>query len=191
MAEQPRKVINDPRALQALAHPVRVDLLNHLLAHGPRTASQCAAAMGGSASNYSYHLRHLARFGFVEAMEPDDRRERPWRAAAPGFTLGDPGDDSPAQVAAGQALNATQVDHNARMALAYYRRIDTVAPEWREAANFNTYVLHVSPAELADVCQQIDDLLRPLRAPVRTAAPGDARPAHLALNAFPLPEQPE
>ena len=41
----PRRV-TDADALKAMAHPLRVSLLNHLLAVGPRTASECAEAVG-------------------------------------------------------------------------------------------------------------------------------------------------
>jgi len=74
--------ITNPRLLRALAHPARIAILEHLILDGPATATQCADVAGLSPSACSYHLRALARFGFIE---PDpgsavDGRQRPWRS---------------------------------------------------------------------------------------------------------------
>ena len=60
-----RRAVTDVRRLAALAHPLRAALLSHLLAVGPRTASECAAAVDASPSNCSWHLRQLEKHGFV------------------------------------------------------------------------------------------------------------------------------
>src|SRR5829696_8009060 len=96
-----RREIRDVRALSALAHPVRTALLSHLMAVGPRTASECAPVVDASASNCSWHLRQLARYGLVEDVGSADGRERRWRAAATGFQFTGEG---PAGRAAEQAL---------------------------------------------------------------------------------------
>ena len=62
--------ISDPRALRALAHPARLSLLQHLVLDGPATATECAEVAGLSPSACSYHLRALARYGFVDE-DPD------------------------------------------------------------------------------------------------------------------------
>src|SRR5947209_12155856 len=80
--------ISDPRALRALADPLRLALLDRLISFGEQTAAQCADAVGSTASNCSYHLRILARIGLVEPGSSPDGRERPWRAAATGLEFG-------------------------------------------------------------------------------------------------------
>src|SRR6188472_3238622 len=76
--------ITDPQALRALAHPVRLDLIEVLTALGPATAAQCARRLGTSQASCSFHLRQLARYGLVEqAPDTGDRRERPWRLTDP------------------------------------------------------------------------------------------------------------
>src|SRR5919201_871910 len=85
MARETRRRITEPEALEALAHPVRLELMNYLMAQGPATASTCARAVGDTPSNCSYHLRLLARFGLVEEVSSADGRERPWRALVTGF----------------------------------------------------------------------------------------------------------
>ena len=181
-----RRTISDVRALAALAHPVRVALLNHLLAVGARTASQCSAAVAASPSACSYHLRQLARWGFVEPVAGEDARERPWRATATGFAFGER-TDNPEMLAAQQALLAIQLDSDVALAREFLRRADDLEPRWRDAAEFGRFSLQVTPAELAELVGRLDALIRPLIGLTRTDAPADARPVHLTLSAFPDP----
>ena len=80
MARERRRKIAEPEALDALAHPVRLDLINFLMSNGPATASACARAVGDTPSNCSYHLRTLAKVGLVGEAVSGDGRERPWQA---------------------------------------------------------------------------------------------------------------
>src|SRR5215471_3448657 len=73
--------ISDPKTIRALAHPLRLDLLQLLGSSGPATAAQCGRVLGVSQASCSFHLRQLAKYGFVEDVGPGrDRRERQWRA---------------------------------------------------------------------------------------------------------------
>jgi hypothetical protein len=186
-----RREIRDVRALAALAHPVRSALLSHLMAVGPRTASECAPAVGASASNCSWHLRHLARFGFVERVEGGtDGRERPWRAAATGFDFSQVQQDrEPATRAALQTLVAVQLDELHRLARRYLRGEDELPDDWRQAANLSTYGLLLSPAELRELSTRLDAAIRPYIGLTREDAPADARPVHVFLSAFRRPEE--
>jgi DNA-binding transcriptional ArsR family regulator len=77
----------DPASLKALAHPLRVELF-HALAEGPATASQLARRFDESSGATSYHLRQLARFGFIEEdLDRGDGRDRWWRTAVRGIQL--------------------------------------------------------------------------------------------------------
>ena len=51
--------LTDPQAIRALAHPLRLDLVE-LLGQGPMTAAECARALGSTQANCSFHLRQLA-----------------------------------------------------------------------------------------------------------------------------------
>ena len=185
-----RREIRDVRALAALAHPVRSALLSHLMAVGPRTASECAAAVGASASNCSWHLRHLARFGLVERDDSSaDGRERPWRAAATGFHFGGEPGSGAATRAAQEALLSVQLDEETRLARAYLRGADELPADWREASAFATYGLLLTPAELRELVDRLDAAIRPYIRMTREDAPADARPVHLGLRAFRFPEE--
>jgi DNA-binding transcriptional ArsR family regulator len=81
MPESRPRVLSDIDALKALAHPLRQQLLSWLQRHGPATSADLAAEFGEDRGATSYHLRQLARFGFIE--EDTDRssgRRKYWRA---------------------------------------------------------------------------------------------------------------
>jgi DNA-binding transcriptional ArsR family regulator len=70
----------DLGAMRALSHPLRLELLDRLRTDGPATASLLAERIGESSGATSYHLRQLARYGFVEEDVRDAKgRERWWR----------------------------------------------------------------------------------------------------------------
>jgi predicted ArsR family transcriptional regulator len=179
---QPRRV-GDVEALKALTHPLRVSLLNHLLSVGPRTASECAEEVGSSASNCSWHLRQLARFGFVERVEGGDGRERPWRATEVGFDFGG-FDEDPAVRTQQDALAAVQLNEDNRLVQRFLERQHEIPREWLDASTLHGYALTVTAEELIGLVGMVDDLLRPYIAQVREDAPDGAAPVHFGVRAF-------
>jgi DNA-binding transcriptional ArsR family regulator len=185
-----RSTVTDPRALRALAHPLRLALLDHLMSFGPRTASECAAVVGSTPSNCSYHLRALARVGLVEAADADDGRERPWRSASTGLSFGrteDPefelGSDT-----VERALADRQVDDEATLVHRAIAQRDQQPLAWREASVLHGYALRVTPDELRELGERLDALIRPYLAPTRTDAPAESDIVALHLNAFRHPD---
>lgn len=185
-----RRTITDPRALRALAHPLRLALLDHLMTFGARTASECAAVVGSTPSNCSYHLRALARFGLVEAVEAHDGRERPWQSTATGLRLGrteDPGfrlgEDT-----AERLLADRQVDDEAALVHRFLAQRDDQPDEWRDASLLAGYALRLTAAELKDLAAKLDALIRPYIGLTRADAPEGADVVALHLNAFRHPD---
>jgi hypothetical protein len=71
------------RALRALAHPIRLQLLQVAASEGSVTSTTASERTGESTANCSFHLRLLAKYGFLEpAVGTRGRRERPWRLAS-------------------------------------------------------------------------------------------------------------
>ena len=182
-----RPTIRDADALEALAHPVRLDVLNHLMSNGPTTASACARAVGDSPSNCSYHLRVLARHGLVRAAESTDGRERPWQATVTGFEVGE-AEPGSAGANGGAALLAASLQLDQRLAREYLARRDEVAARWRKADAYATYTLSATPAELAELVEKVDALIRPLIAATRNRPPRGSALVHVSLQAFPRGE---
>ena len=89
--------VTDPVALRALAHPLRLRLLQILRdRRGPATGAELAQATGESSASVSYHLSVLHQHGFVEPdPEPGaTRRHKPWRTTyeTMRITTGAPGE---------------------------------------------------------------------------------------------------
>ncbi|KRA24464.1 hypothetical protein ASD65_08545 [Microbacterium sp. Root61] len=185
-ASENRPHIDDPAALKALAHPVRLDVLGYLMAQGPATASECARAVDDTPSNCSYHLRVLAKHGLVESVDSEDGRERPWRATITGMTS-DMGSDDPATVAGATALAEASVQLEYQLAREHLRRRDHIEGPWRDVDALMNFGLRVSPDELRGLVEQIDAIVRPFIAATRTEAPTDAALASLSVLAFPRP----
>ncbi|HEY9307992.1 MAG TPA: helix-turn-helix domain-containing protein [Microbacterium sp.] len=181
-----RRTITDPAALDALAHPVRLDLLSFLMSHGAATASECARAVDDNPSNCSYHLRVLAKHGLVEPVESDDGRERPWRATITGLSL-DLDSDDPSVVAGATAMLEASIRLDYQLAREHVRHRDRIEGAWRDVDAHAQYGVKVSPDELRSIVERIDAIVRPYIAATRQDAPEDAAIANLSLLAFPRP----
>ncbi|HET9895702.1 MAG TPA: winged helix-turn-helix domain-containing protein [Streptosporangiaceae bacterium] len=91
----------DPKALRALAHPIRWRLIDVLLSEGTATVTRCSRLLGESTATCSYHLTILAKYGFI-ARAAGTGKERPWRLASTDLELRPSG---PASAAAGALLD--------------------------------------------------------------------------------------
>lgn len=80
------QITSDPSRIRALAHPIRLELLDYLDDDGPATATECAGAIGESVASCSYHLRILAKNGFIEQVDQPGR-EKPWKAVSNSRSL--------------------------------------------------------------------------------------------------------
>lgn len=78
--------LTDAKAMRALAHPVRIALLE-ILGTRTLTATQASELLGESPANCAFHLRTLARYGFVEEAGGGRGRERPWRSLRKSFSV--------------------------------------------------------------------------------------------------------
>ncbi|MFE9421722.1 helix-turn-helix domain-containing protein [Kitasatospora sp. NPDC006697] len=74
-----RRLLDDPRSIRALAHPIRLQLQSIIGRAGRITAADAARELGISHGLASHHLRQLAKYGFVQQVDGADNRERPWQ----------------------------------------------------------------------------------------------------------------
>ena len=77
------QVVSDPVRIRALAHPIRLELLDFLDDTGEATATVCSDGIGESVASCSYHLRILAKHGFIEQVDRPGR-EKPWQTVGQG-----------------------------------------------------------------------------------------------------------
>ena len=146
--------------MRALAHPTRLALLDHLHGVEQATATECAGAVGDSPSSCSYHLRALARWGFVEEGGRGAGRERPWRASAARIEFA--GDGLEATVLRDELVGRQQ--QRLRDAL---RREHELPPRWRRATQTSSATLELTPSELEELGERFEALLDEFRGRVR------------------------
>src|SRR5262249_20638244 len=73
--------------MRAVAHRVRVALLEALGKYKLLTATEAAEVVDESPSTCSFHLRQLAKYGFIEEAGGGTGRQRPWRLTQMGRLL--------------------------------------------------------------------------------------------------------
>ena len=187
MTPQPPQVITDARAMRAMAHPLRVQLMELIVRDGEITATRAAELLGESPGNMSWHLQTLAKYGFVEEAGDGRGRRRPWRLTSDSlsFETGT-ADDGPA--AAGEALERTFAERTYAQLREWWSRSATYPRKWRRAAFMTDSVTYLTAPELRailDEIQAIHDRYRG-RDDVGQRPPG-ALPVRLHAHAHPLP----
>lgn len=153
------RTLSDPRTLRAVAHPVRLGILEQLTVHGAMTATELADRLDETPSNCSWHLRKLAEHGFVEEADGGIGRNRPWQAVSLGMRWGDV-DESPELARAGEALSQVMIDREvARFAASRARsHEDTMA--WQEASTSTNSMMWLTASELNEINLAVRDLLK-------------------------------
>lgn len=176
--------IEDPRAMRALAHPVRLDLLEALSVHGPLTATEAAALIGESPANCSWHLRQLAKYGFIEEEPTSQGRQRPWRKAHAGMSWSESSPD-PRSAAAARAL--TQVFFDREFRLVKEAMTAPQQPGWEDAAIAMQAISWLTADELRELHEQVLALLVEHRERVTDPSlrPEGARPVRMLALATP------
>jgi len=151
------------RDLRAVAHPVRLAVLELLTTEGPMTATELGERLGETPANCSWHLRTLAEHGFIEEAGGGTGRRRPWRAAHRGMSWDDQGQDGDPVAAdvrlAGEALTETLLAHEARRLTESRRRLHDEGVEWRAAAATMQSMLWLTANELAEINAAVQELL--------------------------------
>lgn len=143
--------------LRALSHPIRIALVQHLASSGPATATECAQFVAASPSALSWHLRALAKAGWVESVPSGHGRERPWRyvAEASNILPSDPGNPIT------ESLETSLLARSRRLEDDFMRRRGALPEPLANLAEFNFSVLWMSPSELKDLAASINGLLQP------------------------------
>jgi predicted transcriptional regulator len=150
--------ITDPRALRALAHPIRLTLLGLLRSEGPLTATKAAELIGESSASCSFHLRQLGKYGLVEEAGGGQGRERPWRATAL-FTDVPVDSVNPEFSAAAGLFTSLVLERYFENTMRWLEARDGEPAEWQRAASFSDRMLYVTADELEALRDQIQALL--------------------------------
>jgi DNA-binding transcriptional ArsR family regulator len=183
-----RTRITDAAVMRALAHPVRLELLDYLsdVPEGA-TATECAAVVGLSPSATSYHLRTLAKVGMIhEAPGRGDARERVWRATHDRFEISNEPGASDEDVAAEMALVEAHLARQNDRVRRFMATARNEPREWYEAALISDKTLVLTARELKRLVSQIEELLEPFRKRRRERPPRSARTVSFQVRAVPV-----
>jgi DNA-binding transcriptional ArsR family regulator len=154
--------VTDVKELRALAHPLRLRLLEELVVNDPATdtatATELAERVGESPANCSWHLRQLAKYGYIEQVPGRVGRERRWRAVLE-MRDWDPIDKDIKYEMAADAVQDILLNHEMQQ----FRQSNTwrssESEEWREAYGSTTGIAWCTAAELRAVNDEIFQIL--------------------------------
>jgi Helix-turn-helix domain len=152
--------LTDPRALRAVAHPIRLSLIGVLRREGPLTATQAGELIGESSASCSFHLRQLAKYGLVEEAGGGRGREKPWRATTM-FTSWPEVAEGPETAAASGLLNSVIADRYFEALMRWLEAKPDASQEWQRAAWFGDWMLYVTADELTQLGEKTLALLDP------------------------------
>jgi hypothetical protein len=148
--------VTDPTVIRALAHPLRMSLIELLGVHGTLTATQASEALGESPANCAFHLRTLAKYGFVEEAGGGRGRERPWKTSSRATRIrlrsADPESEA-ARVAVGAFEQVWGDRMFARIRDAFATR--GWSPEWEEASGSTQILAFLTADELRAMRDEI------------------------------------
>jgi hypothetical protein len=172
--------MTDPAAVRALTHPLRLQLLDLLRLDGPSTATELGRRVSESSGSTSYHLRQLARYGFIEdAPARGGGRERVWRYRQRRVVLKGGG-------GGGRELLAELLRGETQEFDRFLAQRD-LPPEWDAGSFFATRALRLTSAELAELQDGMSELLGRFRRAEADDPPTDARPVRVLAFGYPLP----
>lgn len=181
-----RRELSDPRTMRAVTHHVRLALLEALDLESPLTATRASELIGEPPNTCSFHLRQLAKYGFVEEAGSGPGRNRPWRLTTFGVQFTDVHDDPDTRLAARSLDRMLRERYFSRLQAFYDTRSD-YPPEWQAATGGSQFVLHVSPEELRAVDEEVTaifDRYRDRMSDPNLRPPGSL-PVEVLLFAYP------
>lgn len=175
--------------MRALAHPLKWTLMDVLLTAGTATSTRCAEMTGESQANCSFHLRQLARYGLVEEAPSTSKKERPWRLRTVEQSWSRVQDDAE-YTAAVTELEQVFVQHEFATLMRWVRTAPAYGADWQRASMRAGAIAWLTADELADLRDQIEELMLSYRDRVTDPAnrPEGSRLVRLFSAAYPLPE---
>jgi DNA-binding transcriptional ArsR family regulator len=178
------RYIDDPRALRALAHPIRQQILRRLTREGPATSAMLARELNADRGATSFHLRQLGSYGFVAVDEERSvGRRKFWRRVPDDLRF--PSDPDGPLAEEGAAVVSSLWEDSLVALARFYREGD----RWREEAQLSHSDLRLTREELRSFGEEYLALVRRYLRPAEEA-PDGARSVTALFAAFPNPAAP-
>ena len=181
--------LTDPKAMRALAHPVRMALLELLGVTGTLTATQASEALGESPANCAFHLRTLAKYGFVKEAGGGRGRERPWTAAQRTIRISSADQKDPQAAMAADALGNLWRERWLERAQRVFGS-KTRLPGWEHATQWTRSAVFLTPDEALQVTREVQRIIDRYQDRERDPSlrPAGALPVECTYFTFPLDE---
>jgi hypothetical protein len=166
-------------------------LLEALTREGPLTATQAGELLGESPANMSFHLRTLAKYGFVEEAPGGAGRQRPWRRVPSQQFFLDDSDEAATAVAA-QTLSRHVAARALERREEWEATRSSYPAEWRDASFVFNSLLYLTAEELDTVGREFLAILDRYagRSADRSQRPEGAYPVAVVAHGHPLPPSP-
>lgn len=182
-------IVLEMAALKALAHPLRVQILDALSGYGPATASALAERLGESSGATSYHLRQLEKHGLIrEDTTRGSGRERWWERVPRPITLDatEFAPDSAERAASDLVVAEWQRSRQQRLQQYTLHAHDRLPKEWLEAGTISTSNVQLTVEQTKELVRRMDELLEEYLEPFRDQRAPGARPVQIHMDVFAL-----
>lgn len=156
---------------------------------GPITATQAGEALGETPANCSYHLRQLAKHGFIVEAPGGHGRERLWQStSATGHSWEDTPDAPAGERAAGEAMSQLLRQRHAQYLADWLVGRSTEPAEWQRAAGSSQFAGWLTADEARELDQRIIEAWLPYIDRVHDPAkrPAGARLVWSFVETFPV-----
>ncbi|NUT33252.1 MAG: helix-turn-helix transcriptional regulator [Hamadaea sp.] len=180
--------ISDPEILKAMAQPIRQQLFRLLSQIGPATGADLSRRLGTDPGQTSYHLRELAKRGFVEDVPAlaRDRRERWWQAVPGSFSWSSLDFTTPEGAMIAASAKAAMVVDEFERVRRYEQSRDSWPRQWQDAAMSSDGFLRLTAEELTDLNAEMLAVIQRWAAQTRDLPVGeDRRSVFFLLHSFP------
>lgn len=147
--------------MRALAHPMRMALIEAIrMADGQTlTATQASELLGESPANCAFHLRTLAKYGFVEEAGGGRGRQRPWRLRHRGIEVVPPWQDSEVQLAV-EAAASVWIGRWLDRARDRLLRAVGYPVQWQQAAIASETAIYLTAQEARELDRSIHEHIK-------------------------------
>jgi DNA-binding MarR family transcriptional regulator len=185
------RLLDDPLAIRAVAHPLRLDLMSIIARLGQATTADAAREVGISHGLASHHLRQLAKYGFVEQVKGKDHRERPWRLVATSYNWRKATETAEGSVAV-DVLEQMNAERTLEAFLDWQQRRKGWPQAWHEHTGIGESSVYLTQAELAAVTEAFDAVLKPYvdERPIDDLGSRPEGSVPVTFTLFALPEGP-
>ena len=184
-ADEPVK-LTDAKAMRAVAHPVRMALIELFGYHETLTATQASELLGESPANCAFHLRTLAKYGFIREAGGGKGRERPWTLTNRTVSITEDQPDAQAALAAGE-LTRLWLERWIDRARSYFN-VRNEMTGWEEASGWSNRHVFLTPEETTRLREEMRRLLERYEDRLADPAlrPAGALPVEWTIFAAPI-----